>query len=111
MALLQGKRYSLPNSRIMIHQPLGGAQGQAAGEHINILCEFAPCLCDNSLTIAAPADIKIQANEIMHHKNTLNGYLADFTGQSLDQITIVSPIDLPTLPFCQKLLNICLSLL
>ena len=30
--MVQGKRYSLPNSRIMIHQPLGGAQGQAAGE-------------------------------------------------------------------------------
>ena len=45
-----GKRYSLPNSRIMIHQPLGGAQGQAA-------------------------DIEIQANEILHHKLTLNGYL------------------------------------
>ncbi len=40
---MQGKRYSLPNSRIMIHQPLGGAQGQAA-------------------------DIEIQANEILHHK-------------------------------------------
>lgn len=38
------------NSRIMIHQPLGGAQGQAA-------------------------DIEIQANEILHHKLTLNGYL------------------------------------
>lgn len=47
---LQGKRYSLPNSRIMIHQPLGGAQGQAT-------------------------DIEIQANEILHHKLTLNGYL------------------------------------
>ncbi len=46
----QGKRYSLPNSRIMIHQPLGGAQGQAT-------------------------DIEIQANEILHHKLTLNGYL------------------------------------
>ena len=46
----KGKRYSLPNSRIMIHQPLGGAQGQAA-------------------------DIEIQANEILHHKLTLNGYL------------------------------------
>lgn len=45
-----GKRYSLPNSRIMIHQPLGGAQGQAT-------------------------DIEIQANEILHHKLTLNGYL------------------------------------
>ena len=59
----QGKRYSLPNSRIMIHQPLGGAQGQAA-------------------------DIEIQANEILHHKLTLNGYLAEFTGQPLEQITV-----------------------
>jgi Clp protease len=60
--LLQGKRYSLANSRIMIHQPLGGAQGQAA-------------------------DIEIQANEILHHKLTLNGYLAEFTGQSMEKIT------------------------
>merc|ERR1719440_621748 len=59
----QGKRYSLQNSRIMIHQPLGGAQGQAA-------------------------DIEIQANEILHHKLTLNGYLAEFTGRSIEQITI-----------------------
>ncbi|GAB4816518.1 hypothetical protein N2152v2_003564 [Parachlorella kessleri] len=59
----QGKRYSLPNSRIMIHQPLGGAQGQAA-------------------------DIEIQANEILHHKLTLNGYLAEFSGQSIEQITM-----------------------
>merc|ERR1719247_2958464 len=58
----QNKRYSLPNSRIMIHQPLGGAQGQAA-------------------------DIEIQANEILHHKLTLNGYLAEFTGQPMDRIT------------------------
>eukprot|EP00879_Flechtneria_rotunda_P024020 GHRR01025442.1.p1 GENE.GHRR01025442.1~~GHRR01025442.1.p1 ORF type:complete len:280 (+),score=64.15 GHRR01025442.1:71-910(+) len=58
----QGKRYSLPNSRIMIHQPLGGAQGQAV-------------------------DIEIQANEILHHKLTLNGYLAQFTGQSMETIT------------------------
>jgi len=57
----KGKRYSLPNSRIMIHQPLGGAQGQAA-------------------------DIEIQANEIMHHKSTLNGYLAEFTGKPLDTV-------------------------
>lgn len=57
----QGKRFSLPNSRIMIHQPLGGAQGQAA-------------------------DIEIQANEIMHHKSTLNGYLAEFTGKPLDTV-------------------------
>ena len=60
----QGKRYSLPNSRIMIHQPLGGAQGQAA-------------------------DIEIQANEILHHKLTLNGYLSEFTSQSMERITQV----------------------
>jgi ATP-dependent Clp protease protease subunit len=59
----KGKRYSLPNSRIMIHQPLGGAQGQAA-------------------------DIEIQANEILHHKLTLNGYLAEFTGKSMEQMTM-----------------------
>lgn len=58
----QGKRYSLGNSRIMIHQPLGGAQGQAT-------------------------DIEIQANEILHHKLTLNGYIAQFTGQSMETIT------------------------
>jgi ATP-dependent Clp protease protease subunit len=57
----KGKRYSLPNSRIMIHQPLGGAQGQAA-------------------------DIEIQANEIMHHKSTLNGYIAEFTGKPLQTV-------------------------
>ncbi len=50
LTVSQGKRYSMPNSRIMIHQPLGGAQGQAT-------------------------DIEIQANEILHHKLTLNGYL------------------------------------
>ena len=58
----EGKRYSLANSRIMIHQPLGGAQGQAT-------------------------DIEIQANEILHHKLTLNGYLSQFTGQSMETIT------------------------
>ena len=46
----------------MIHQPLGGAQGQAA-------------------------DIEIQANEILHHKLTLNGYLAEFTNQGMERIT------------------------
>merc|ERR1712188_221498 len=59
----RGKRYSMPNGRIMIHQPLGGAQGQAA-------------------------DIEIQANEILHHKVTLNGYLAEFTNQTVEQITM-----------------------
>ncbi|XP_041018331.1 ATP-dependent Clp protease proteolytic subunit 5, chloroplastic [Juglans microcarpa x Juglans regia] len=57
----KGKRYSLPNSRIMIHQPLGGAQG-------------------------GQTDIDIQANEMLHHKANLNGYLSYHTGQSLEQI-------------------------
>ncbi|CAL9109037.1 unnamed protein product, partial [Musa acuminata var. zebrina] len=57
----KGKRYSLPNSRIMIHQPLGGAQG-------------------------GQTDIDIQANEMLHHKANLNGYLAYHTGQSFERI-------------------------
>ncbi|MEM8674327.1 MAG: ATP-dependent Clp endopeptidase proteolytic subunit ClpP [Cyanobacteria bacterium P01_G01_bin.67] len=57
----KGKRMSLPNSRIMIHQPLGGAQGQAT-------------------------DIEIQAKEILYLKQKLNGHLADHTGQPLSKI-------------------------
>ncbi|MEY3579590.1 MAG: ATP-dependent Clp endopeptidase proteolytic subunit ClpP [Pseudomonadota bacterium] len=55
------KRFSLPNSRIMIHQPLGGAQGQAA-------------------------DIEIQAREILYLRERLNQILADKTGRSIEQI-------------------------
>ena len=57
----KGKRLALPNSRIMIHQPLGGAQGQAI-------------------------EIEIQAKEILFLKKTLNSLLADHTGQSLEKI-------------------------
>jgi ATP-dependent Clp protease protease subunit len=57
----KGKRMSLPHSRIMIHQPLGGAQGQAT-------------------------DIEIQAREILYHKQKLNQYLAENTGQPYDKI-------------------------
>jgi ATP-dependent Clp protease, protease subunit len=57
----KGKRMSLPHSRIMIHQPLGGAQGQAR-------------------------DIEIQATEIMYIKNNLNEALAEHTGQPLSKI-------------------------
>jgi ATP-dependent Clp protease, protease subunit len=57
----QGKRRSLPNSRIMIHQPLGGAQGQAT-------------------------DIEIQAKEIQYIKENLNRHLATNTGQPLSKI-------------------------
>ncbi|NLY04411.1 MAG: ATP-dependent Clp endopeptidase proteolytic subunit ClpP [Campylobacter sp.] len=56
-----GKRYALPNSRIMIHQPLGGAQGQAT-------------------------DIEIQTNEILRIKKTLNEILAKNSGQKLAKI-------------------------
>jgi ATP-dependent Clp protease, protease subunit len=56
-----GKRMSLPHSRIMIHQPLGGAQGQAT-------------------------DIEIQAKEILYHKQRLNELLAGHTGQPLSRI-------------------------
>lgn len=56
-----GRRYALPNSRIMIHQPLGGAQGQAT-------------------------DIEIQANEILRMKKDLNGLLAHHTGQPIEVI-------------------------
>ncbi len=57
----RGKRLALPNSRIMIHQPLGGAQGQAV-------------------------EIEIQAKEILFLKDTLNGLLAVHTGQPLETI-------------------------
>ncbi|MEO8598389.1 MAG: ATP-dependent Clp endopeptidase proteolytic subunit ClpP [Burkholderiaceae bacterium] len=57
----KGKRFSLPNSRIMIHQPLGGAQGQAS-------------------------DIEIQAREILYLRERLNGILAEQTGKTLEQI-------------------------
>jgi ATP-dependent Clp protease, protease subunit len=57
----KGKRMSLPHSRIMIHQPSGGAQGQAT-------------------------DIEIQAKEILYHKRKLNEWLADHTGQPIDKI-------------------------
>lgn len=59
----RGKRLSLPNSRIMIHQPLGGAQGQAV-------------------------DIEIQAREILYHKRRLNELLAHHTGQPLDRLEV-----------------------
>ena len=57
----KGKRFSLPNSRVMIHQPLGGYQGQAS-------------------------DIEIHAKEILYLKERLNKMLADHTGQPLEVI-------------------------
>ena len=57
----KGKRYSLPNSRILIHQPMGGFQGQAS-------------------------DIAIQAKEILRMKDTLNQILVNHTGKSMEQI-------------------------
>lgn len=57
----KGKRRSLPNSRIMIHQPLGGAQGQAA-------------------------DIEIQAKEILFVRQQLNTFISEYTGQPMEKI-------------------------
>ncbi len=57
----KGKRYALPNSAIMIHQPLGGMQGQAT-------------------------DIKIHADRIIKMREKLNTILAERTGQTLEQI-------------------------
>ena len=57
----KGKRFALPNSRVMIHQPLGGVQGQAS-------------------------DIEIHAREILSLRDKLNAILAERTGQSLETI-------------------------
>ncbi|KGB98617.1 ATP-dependent Clp endopeptidase proteolytic subunit ClpP [Burkholderia cepacia] len=57
----KGKRFALPNSRVMIHQPLGGARGQAS-------------------------DIEIQAREILYLKERLNNLLAQHTGQDVERI-------------------------
>jgi len=56
-----GKRFSLPHSRIMIHQPLGGAKGQAS-------------------------DIEIQAREILYLKDRLNAILAQHSGKTIEQV-------------------------
>ncbi len=65
----KGKRYSLPNSRILIHQPMGGFQGQAS-------------------------DIEIQAREILRMKETLNNILALHTGKDLKEIQADTDRDL-----------------
>jgi ATP-dependent Clp protease, protease subunit len=57
----KGKRFALPNSRVMLHQPYGGVQGQIS-------------------------DIEIQANEILRYREVLNGILARHTGQPLERI-------------------------
>ncbi|MDO8439231.1 MAG: ATP-dependent Clp protease proteolytic subunit, partial [Telluria sp.] len=57
----KGKRFSLPNSRVMIHQPSGGSQGMAS-------------------------DIEIQAKEILYLRHRLNSIMAERTGQTVEQI-------------------------
>jgi ATP-dependent Clp protease protease subunit len=57
----KGKRFALPNSRVMLHQPYGGVQGQIS-------------------------DIEIQANEILRYREVLNNILAKHTGQPLERI-------------------------
>ena len=61
LAGAKGKRYALPNSRIMIHQPLGGAQGQAT-------------------------DIDIQAKEILRLRSYINGLIVKHTGHTIERI-------------------------
>jgi len=58
----KGKRYALPHSTVMIHQPLGGAAGQAT-------------------------DVEIRATEILRIKSLMNQMMSDFTGQPLDKVT------------------------
>ena len=57
----KGKRYALPHARVMIHQPLGGVQGQAS-------------------------EIEIHAREILRMREELNGILASHSGQSIDVV-------------------------
>lgn len=57
----KGKRFAMPNTRIMIHQPLGGASGQAI-------------------------DVEIQAREVMHNKKNVTKIIAEFTGRSYEQV-------------------------
>ncbi|XP_061366095.1 ATP-dependent Clp protease proteolytic subunit 4, chloroplastic [Gastrolobium bilobum] len=57
----KGKRFAMPNTRIMIHQPLGGASGQAI-------------------------DVEIQAKEVMHNKNNITRIISGFTGRSFEQV-------------------------
>lgn len=57
----KGKRFAMPNTRIMIHQPLGGASGQAI-------------------------DVEIQAKEIMHNKNNMIRIIAGFTSRTFEQV-------------------------
>jgi ATP-dependent Clp protease protease subunit len=57
----KGKRYALPNSRVMVHQPLGGVGGQVS-------------------------DIEIQAKEILRYRDVLNGILSHHTGQPVERI-------------------------
>ncbi|HWH74133.1 MAG TPA: ATP-dependent Clp protease proteolytic subunit, partial [Methylibium sp.] len=64
----KGRRYALPHARVMIHQPLGGARGQAT-------------------------DIEIQAREILKLRESLNNILAERTGQPLDKVKADSERD------------------
>lgn len=57
----KGKRLAMPNARIMIHQPLGGASGQAI-------------------------DVEIQAQEIMHNKNNITRIVSEVSGRSIEQV-------------------------
>lgn len=57
----KGKRFAMPNARIMMHQPMGGASGQAI-------------------------DVEIQAKEVMYHKNNITRILSEITGRPFEQV-------------------------
>jgi ATP-dependent Clp protease protease subunit len=63
----RGKRLAMPNSRIMMHQPLGGASGQAI-------------------------DVEIQAKEVMYHKSNITRILSEITGRSYEQVWFFIPL-------------------
>ena len=73
----RGKRSSMPNARIMIHQPLGGASGQAV-------------------------DLEIQAKEIMYHKANLNRIMAEYTGQSIEKVRTIPYSHTPSKKCCKS---------
>jgi ATP-dependent Clp protease protease subunit len=87
MAGAKGKRFSLPNSRIMIHQPSGGTQGQAT-------------------------DIEIQAREILYMRQRLNQIYVDHTGQPIEKIEqdmerdrFMNPVDAKVYGLIDEVLN------
>ena len=92
----KGKRRSLPNSRIMIHQPLGGAQGEVFHCQIYPIwvkyCSFFPLwFCLNfwfNVFFAKATDLEITAKLILHTKEVLNTYMSEFCAQPIEKLRL-----------------------